>query len=396
MPSSTKSGSSRASRPTPSGPRSRRGGAVAHTPADIEEEVARRRNRITTLDGAIMRVDCMSAEVIADNIELFVPLIKPNGCGPLAHAEYIKLGTFDLITEMCNETRYNEQGLALGHRTIKRLYQQSVRDISRYQHASEDLKRAADAAGIRGVPYVFVGRGTRDDDTGKAAYPIIREAPKDTQPDGMLRAPKYAVQKNFEYLNDKFWHRYLLPFGCFFVERPQEKHQGWKDWLLGMRSPASNKDIVINPYSVTAADMLYLANTSGWIPRLYFTLYVLRWAMEDYKVNLLQYHRNSTCSTDAAFRMFVSLERHMHLFGCIHMLRSVITQHQVQNPGYWTETIRKLDKVMAQCCTLFGTDQDAFGGDFNNMIVTNRPSNLSTLSQVFPKCARIKDAAARP
>jgi hypothetical protein len=220
-------------------------------------------------------------------------------------------------------------------------------------------------------------------------YPQIREAPDKAVPDGILRKPEFAVQKNFEYLNDKFWHRYMLPFGCYFYNKPPETHQGWKDWCAGLRTPPG-KDVCISPYSVTFADVLYLANTTGWVDRFIFTLGVILWA-KCYGCNLLRYYRTHLCTTDHTFRAFVSLERHLHLFGSIHLLRSVLRENTHAVGGNWTETLSILNQMETECCQNFFVMKNSLATHLDSFLIKESAGNLSLMVSVFPKCGRIKD-----
>ena len=165
------------------------------------------------LNGAYVDVSTLTPKEIADNVEVLLPLIRPYGCAPVAPSDDIVLRTYDRILEVRNETRFTEMWLSIGDRTFKRCYQHAVREIARYELASESLRKEADAAKHKGVRYVFAGSGTH----AGMKYPMLRKASDKEIADGILRKPEYAVQKSFECLMDKFWHRYLFPFACFFL-----------------------------------------------------------------------------------------------------------------------------------------------------------------------------------
>ena len=173
-----------------------------------------------TLEGDYLDVSKLTPKELAENIELLVPLIRPYGCGPVAPSDDIVLRTYDKILELRDEIRFTELGLAVGDRTFVRCYQRALRDKARYEMAPDGLKREADNAKFKGVRYVFSGTNTN----GKKRYPIIRKASDSEVADGVLRKPEYAVQKAFEYLGDKHWHRYMFPFGCYFYEKQTLSH----------------------------------------------------------------------------------------------------------------------------------------------------------------------------
>jgi hypothetical protein len=155
--------------------------------------------------------------------------------------------------------------------------------------------------GIKGIPFNFTHskyEKTRDG----IEYPVIRRSQEKDKPDGILRhtpiyllvyidvdlKPEFSVHKAFEYLNDKFWHRYLFPFGCFqWEEIPVTTHNGWKDWADGM---CKRDERYVNIYSVTAADILYLCNTVGYLERFIYIVGVILWAKK-HGCNLLRYDR---------------------------------------------------------------------------------------------------------
>ena len=308
----------------------------------------------TAPDGGIFDVESLSPKEIADGVEMLVPLVRPYGCGPVAPADDIVLRTYDRILEVRNEVRFTELGLAIGDRTFKRCYQQACRDKARYNSAPDSLRREADNAKHKGVKFVF---DNNKHTFGGVTYPGIRKAGAGDVPDGVLRKPEYAVQKAFEYLNDKHWHRYLFPVGCFFFEKVPETHQGWKDWKLGLQTPR-NTEFCISPYSVTAADILYLCNTIGYMERYIYIIGIILWA-KSYGCNLLRYFRRSNCvTTDPHFRRFITLERHFHLFGSIHMHRRVLEANRQDVGGNWDEVMERLEWVETTCCQNFSVQKE--------------------------------------
>lgn len=354
------------------------------SPHDPDLAAEKRERMAVTPFGSIFDVSKMTPKEIADNVEMLVPLIRPYGCGPLSDADEAVLRTYDRILEMRNETRFDDRGLSIGDRTFKRMYQQAMRSISRYSLASPELQKAADAANMDGIRIVFTKSiHTTVVDGKEIRHPEIRKASDSEIADGLLLSPQCAVQHHFKYINDKMWHRYLFPFGCYFVDRPTEMTNGWKEWANGMICPATKMDVLINPYSVLAADVLYLCNTTGYMERFVYNLNILRWAMESHSCNLLRYYKHDACKTDAEYRAFVSLERLYHVFGSIHMHKSVIHKYSNQVCGPWQAYISDLSDVETALGVAFNIKPASLAEDFNNMLI-RKPRNLNTLQQVFP------------
>ena len=340
----------------------------------------------TSPNGAIFDVSVLKPKEIADGVEMLVPLIRPSGCGPLAPSDEIVMRTYDRILEVRNEMRFTELGLAIGDRTFKRCYQQARRDEERYNHASDALRKEADKAGYKGVKFVF--DNTKHTEGGQV-FPGIRRAAAGEIPDGVLRKPEYAVQKAFEYLTDKNWHRYMLPVGCFFWEGAP-KTNSWKDWSAGLVC-GRNEEYKINPYSVAAADVLYLCNTIGYLERYMYVIWIILWA-KSYGCNLLRFSWRPGCTmNEPHFRRFVTMERHFHLFGSIHMHRRVLEIHQDQQAGNWEEVMVRLDALETMCCHAFSVPKNTLASDFDNTIIRKTRTNLTMLTQVFPKCGKIND-----
>jgi hypothetical protein len=345
---------------------------------------------VKPIDGSIIDWDDrdLDAKTIADSVEMLNPLIRPYGCGPVAPQENFVLRTYDRIIEIRNECRYDKRGLAVGDRTFKRAYQQAMRDIARYNRAEKSLRDKADAAEYAGVPYRFERDGRNNIHLDKDKCPVLVAADGDKHDvDGVLRSPAMAVRKAFEYVQDKHWHRYLFPFGCFFYHDPKKTEPGWKEWMADM-VPCKTGDLCINPYSVTAADVLYLCNTVGYLERFVFVLGVILWAKE-YGCNLLRYERRS--GTDNEFRMFVTLERHMHLFGSIHMHRRVLETSKNDVGGNWSEMLELLDRLETKCGQEFGVQKNSLASHFDNMIVHKMKGQTGTIQSAFPKAGRISD-----
>ena len=304
-------------------------------PYDDDKARKKRTWMCTTPEGDVFDVSKLNAKEIADNVEMLVPLIRPYGCGPVAPSDDLVLRTYDRILEVRNEMRFTEMGLAIGDRTFKRCYQQALRDMARYNFAPDSLRKEADKAGYKGVKFVF---DNTKHTQGGLTYPGIRKASTGDIADGVLRKPEYAVQKAFEYLTDKHWHRYLYPFGCFFFEKIPTT-TGWKEWAAGLVR-GRNEEYSISPYSVTAADILYLCNTVGYLERYIYVTGIIVWAKQ-MGCNLLRYFRrpNSGVTESPSFRRFVTLERHFHLFGSIHVHRRVLEATNKDVGGNWDQGV---------------------------------------------------------
>lgn len=214
-----------------------------------------------------------------------------------------------------------------------------------------------------------------------------------TAPHPRLRSPEHAVKWAFKYLTNKHWHRYLLPFGCFFYDRVTACDGVWKMWVDSLLPCKANPALRINPYSVTAADVLYLCNTTGYLERFMFVIGVIVWAKRR-GCNLLIHTRQGDRTT-ADYCLFMTLEKHLHLFGSIYLHRRVLESNKIDVGGNWTETLEMLNRLENECCTEFGLDRVTLRRDLENMTVERVKSNLSLLQSVFPKCARVSESRGR-
>lgn len=322
-------------------------------------------------NGATVDFRSLTAQQIRRNTEMLTPLIRPYGCGPVAPADWLVLRTYQRIVEMRDEMRMDEQGLCIGDRTFKRRYQQAEADIRRFEQHKAEVQKNAEEAGERGLDMSTFG------DENHAPNP-------------RLRSPANAVRWAFKYLTDKHWHRYLFPFGCFFYDRVGATDPSWKGWVDSLVPCKANPALRINPYSVTAADILYLCNTTGYLERFTFIIGVILWAKQR-GCNLLIH---TAAKTSADYRTFVTLEKHLHLFGSIYLHRRVLESNKIDVGGNWTETLEMLNRLENECYTEFGLSEVrvALRRDLDNMTVERVKSNVSTLQSVFPKCARIAES----
>lgn len=203
---------------------------------------------------------------IADKIEMVTPLMRPLGCGPVAPSKWVVLRTYQChrsfcqkkgchcgtksfydqrIIEVRDETRMDDNGLAIGDRTFKRCYQRAQRDLI----ASDMLNE-----------------------------PILDRA--------------LVVEPAFRYITDKLWHRYLFPFGTFMYQVSGNGGGGKfeANWRKYMLTAQRDNNLIMNPYSVAAADVLYLCNTGGYLDRYLYLIGVILWAKR-HGVNLLMHIR---------------------------------------------------------------------------------------------------------
>lgn len=348
--------------------RYKKGNTAAEVPYDRDIARALREDMvITTIKGDRMDLSRMKPEDVAGNIELLAPMVRPYGCGPVAPADWLVLRTYQKIVEVRDEIRFDEFGLCIGDRTFKRCYQQAMRDIARFNNAPEALQARAREAGPAGVP-----------DTSNPANPHAR-----------LRAEAEAVQHAFKFLGDKNWHRWLFPFGCFFYEKRGTDGDGWSHWREGMANPtgAFRTDVCINPYSVTAADVLYLCNTVGYLERFTFIIGVILWAKQR-GCNLLHHRKRGS----SQFRRFMTLEKHLHVFGSIHMHRRVLQMNSQDIGGHWDEMLELLNDIESEMCSEFGVVKNSLARDFNNMIIERNRNSPAALVRVFPSCKTVGSA----
>lgn len=233
--------------------------------------------------------------------------------------------------------------------------------------------------------------------------------PKDEGPDGagadtqttglmtrikLFRGIPDAIHWAFRMINGRFWHRQLLPFGCFFYENvnalDQRAYEPWIKSLLPVK-PLSNT--YVNPYSVTHADVLYLVNTENYLERILNVVIVIL-ELKQCKYNLLRFTPRHTENdhTTRESRTNMSLERYLHLFGCLYMHRCVMANNLANIGGNWTEKIRKVEYYENMCYQVFGlmSDQKKIQ-DFLQMFMVDKPkpNNNSVIQSVFPNAMRI-------
>lgn len=203
---------------------------------------------------------------MADKIEMVTPLMRPFGCGPVAPSRWLVLRTYQRIIEVRDETRMDDNGLAIGDRTFKRCYQRAQRELVDEKMLHESV---LDRAG--------------------------------------------TVEPSFRYITDKLWHRYLFPFGTFIYQVPTNGGKFETNWRKYMLSAQRDNHLVMNPYSVTAADVLYLCNTGGYLDRYLYLIGIILWAKR-HGVNLLmhvrpKHSRPGACHKASRLDRFYTLPR---------------------------------------------------------------------------------------
>lgn len=321
-----------------------------------------------TRTGAVVNFAKMTPQEIAGNIELLELLTRPLQCGPMAPINWVSTRSYPRAIELRDEMRMDEDGLTIGDRTFKRLYQSCEIGIQRYNALTAEEKKTVDAAGWKGH------RFTPDD-------PLFL---------GPIRTPTYTVEHAFRFVMDKYWHRYLLPFGCFAVQKPTMTGAGWDAWKRHQLGDSRNTGNLMNPCSVTAADVLYLVNTTGYLDRLIYIVGIILWAKKDAGVNLLRHV--SAPPRDSAteqFDRYMTMEKHIHLFGCLYMHRKVIESNQMITNN-WKDTIELLSLFLVECYSRFGLTRDCLNHDLDNMIVeAPKTSSLVNLQAFFPGATRI-------
>lgn len=322
-----------------------------------------------TVKGFVTKIMDMSPQEIAANIELLEPLIRPYGCGPVAPANWIVLRTYMKIVEWRDEIRMDESGLTIGDRGFKYSYQDCLRQIARYMAAAAAVREAADKAKWKGVE--------TNNEKEKGLFL------------GPLRSPEFAIRHAFRFFLDRYWHRYLLPFGCFAIEKPSVQGAGWDDWRNHQVAAKNNSGNLMNPCSVTAADILYLCNTTGYLDRFVYITGIILWAKKK-GVNLLR-HRSPAPrdAGSATFDEFMTMEKHVHLFGSLCLHKKVLETNNSYVGGNWTESIKILDILLYESYARFGLHPNSLNRDLDNMYVDARVGSLTGMQTFFPNAARL-------
>lgn len=303
-----------------------------------------------------------------ENVEMVTPLMRPYGCGPVAPSNWVVLRTYQRIIEVRDETRMDDTGLAIGDRTFKRCYQLAQLELG-------SRGRGGGGGGGPSGPSGGLNTGV-----------------------GFSDERAIAIFNSFRYVSDKLWHRYLFPFGTFLYRNPgttSKTEANWKKWMLDTPRDTSH---VMNPYSVTAADILYLCNTGGYLDRFLYLIGIILWARRN-GVNLLHHLRSNrakpgTCHKQNKLDQFYTLEKHLHVFGSIRLHLWVMESNKQDVGGNWTETMETLHRLNAQLTTEFGVDPNMIESHLKPMTIRSMATQLHGLKHFFSQAARVDEASS--
>lgn len=279
-------------------------------------------------------------------IEMVAPFIRPFGCGPVAPREWLVLRTYPKIIEVRDEIRMDHFGLNMGDRTFKRCYQTAMREL--HEQGGSSL-------------------GTHQ------------------------RAP--IVQEAFRCLLDKLWHRHLFPFGTYAVSCSGNKHENdFREPMQQCKSKTSGThQHVMNPFSVTAADILYLCNTGGYLERFVYVIGVIIWA-KTHGCNLL-HHRRPGKGVNKLDEYY-TLEKHLHVFGSIILHLTVMENNKIDVGGNWGEMIQVLNKLLGQAMGDFQVDKSLVENRVKELTIKTAQGNFSVLNNYFTRAARIGETGS--
>ena len=263
-------------------------------------------------------------------------MIRPYGCAPVAPQDWVVLRTYARIVEMREGTRMDDNGVVLCDRDVKRFYQSGGRPAP-----PPDPGGQAEARGGERDRPSFLDRG--------APGTVARVA---------------IIEMSFRSMLDKLWHRYMFPFGTFMYNTPPasagKTETTYRETLQAGRTDAKH---VINPYSVALADILYLCNTAGYLERFAYIMCVILWAKRE-NCNLLHHRRYHGTEVRRLSRLdqFLTLEKHMHLFGSIWLHIHVMQSNKEQVGGNWNEMVQNLESLGNQLAAEFNVNRDLVGG----------------------------------
>lgn len=330
-------------------------------------------------------------ELIVKHTEMQIPLRMPMGCGPVACGSWFKIGNTEKIVGMRDQILMNEMGVTLGDQTFKRCYQRAYQEIKRYERLSDSEKKQCAEARRAGIE-------DPNRNPTRRYIPELDERSGKLKPVRRIRTPYWAIVCAFGHILDKHWHRYLFPFGCYWLDRGSAgdaSSQGWKEWLSDM--PKKN-NLVINPHSVTCADILYLCNTVGYLERLIYVAVIILWA-KGHGVNLMIHGIPRSARLDmedrghdgSAYDQFISLEKHMFVFGCLHNHRSTLSENKMYVGGNWANEIMALENVEKKMYRAFGINNGELKNDFERFMIRDIKGNASALTTVFKRSQTISD-----
>ena len=345
---------------------------------------------------------------IAPLIELLPPLLPPVGCGPIADVNWLKLGTAERIIALRDETIMTMEGWTCGDRTWRRCKMRAEHDIDRFRNLSRDMQAKVLEQGLRGLD---VSRSSQS-----ATYQLQTKngVVETRQSVTVVRAPMFAILKAFAPILDKSWHRYMFPFGCYFLSRnspnfPEVRNRDnvhnadivdtglWDEWRrdLLVKNTTGNP---INPCSVSAADILYLCNVRGYIDRLLYTMLVVEWAKE-HGVNLLVHQRIVTSEGGSpslgerpeAATQFISLEKHLHFFGCIHNHLETIRTNYNFVGGYWDEKLKQMKQLYESLQARFNITPGTLDAEFRPFLIHEVGEGRNAITDIFKNAGRVAE-----
>ena len=154
----------------------------------------------------------------------------------------------------------------------------------------------------------------------------------------------------------------------------------------------------MNPYSVTAADILYLCNTGGYMDRFIYLIGIIMWAKRN-GLNLLHHMRPNhskpgQCHKQNRLDHFYTLEKHLHVFGSIALHMWVMETNKQDVGGNWMETLETLHRLNVELTNEFGVDLNMIESHTKSMTIRAMNSNIMGLKQFFVKAARVSESIA--
>lgn len=284
-------------------------------------------------------------------LELLTPLVRPYGCGPVAPEDWMVLRTYGRIIEVRDGLRMDDSAVTVCDRDFKRFYQEAVRSI-----------------------------GSKSD--------------KDS-PSFVIT----TIENNFRGVMDKLWHRYMFPFGSFAYHTniqgghsndlgPYKKHMH-----MGAATGRDGARLMINPYSVSYADILYLCNTIGYPQRFLYTTGIILWAKK-MGVNLLL-HRRYDNNNNMVFNhldRFYTLEKYLHVFGSIWLHIQVLQSNKWDVGGGWAETRASLEDIYQQMLKEFDVNRELLEVCVQNMTLKDVNTNVNFIQSFFRSASRLSDS----
>ena len=291
-----------------------------------------------------------------------------------------------------DEIKTNRQNELMGHRTFLRAQQRALRDILLYKAQDSSVQMKADEAGEKGIP---LQSREEAEDTRLFSDGALRHCKR------RIRSPQQAIRNAFKRILQSFWHLYMFPFGCFFLtsklnNKPSEVSP-WKDWSDGMHKVTNNitdDQYMINPYSVTCADVLYLCHTQGYVERLGDLLGIISWA-KHCGVNLLLHENRSDNQFGTIprpdFCHFAGLEKHMYMIGCINTHISILTEMNHFYGGTYGHAINILSNAEREIKKAFNFEPSSYQTITNQFIVKKMPNNVKMIQEVFSSAGKIKE-----